>query len=138
MPPGCRHLFVYGTLRRASPHPMARFLEQKACWLGPASAPGRLYDLGPFPGMTEAQSDQGRVQGDVYELPGTGQTLAELDRYEGCACAEEELGPFTRRAVPVRLASGEELTAWVYFYGGPVWEGQRIASGDWINERLAD
>jgi gamma-glutamylcyclotransferase (GGCT)/AIG2-like uncharacterized protein YtfP len=53
--------------------------------------------------------------------------LAELDRYEIDASAL-----FERRLVPVVCDSAERLTAWVYFYRGPVREEQRIASGDYL------
>ena len=52
MEPECRHLFVYGTLRRGSGHPMSRFLAARARLLAGARVPGRLYDLGGFPGLT--------------------------------------------------------------------------------------
>ena len=48
----CRHLFVYGTLRRAVMHPMHATLSRAAEFAGAAMLPGRLYDLGEYPGVT--------------------------------------------------------------------------------------
>ena len=38
--------------------------------------PGRLYDLGAYPGLTEARTEQEWVLGDVYELAEPENTLA--------------------------------------------------------------
>ena len=62
------YLFVYGTLRRRSRHPMARRLAELAQFVGPAKIAGRLYDLGRYPGLQEVQSPDDWVQGDVYDL----------------------------------------------------------------------
>ena len=42
--------------------------------------------------------------------------LAWLDAYEGIVPGSEEAGEYTRLERPVRLASGQEITAWVYLY----------------------
>src|SRR5947209_16498275 len=96
-------LFVYGTLRRISKHPMARFLAERAKFIGEATVPGRLYYLGRFPGMTEAEAAGETVVGDVYELASE-EALAELDRYEG---AESPLPSFFERGeAEVTLTDG--------------------------------
>jgi len=123
------HLFVYGTLRRISKHPMARFLAERATFIGEATLPGRLYNLGRFPGMTEARMQEELVVGDVYELADGEETLAELDRYEG---AESPLPSFFERgSAEATLADGTKVQAMVYWFRGEVKESQRIASGDY-------
>src|SRR5262249_50018101 len=122
------HLFVYGTLRRISKHPMARFLAERATFVGEATMPGRLYNLGRFPGMTESQTPGDVVVGDVFDLPSE-ETLAELDRYEG---AESPLPSFFERGrAETTLADGRKVKAMVYWFRGEVKESQRIASGDY-------
>ena len=44
------HLFVYGSLRSESAHPMARRLRVSARLIGKGSARGVLYDLGAYSG----------------------------------------------------------------------------------------
>ncbi len=45
-----RHLFVYGTLMRASRSPYAQLLRARAQFVGEGWTPGRLYHLGRYPG----------------------------------------------------------------------------------------
>ncbi len=122
-------LFVYGTLRRVSPHPMARFLAERARFIGEATVAGRLYDLGHYPGMLEADAAADLVMGDVYELSDGVQTMEELDRYE---MVESPLPSFFERGeATVMLRDGTNVTANVYWFRGAVTESQRIVSGDY-------
>src|SRR5690348_1815592 len=106
-------LFVYGTLRRLSRHPMARFLAEQARFLGGGTVAGRLYNLGRYPGMTPAASAADRVAGDVYQLAGE-QTLQELDQYEN---AESPLPSyFERGSAEVTLTDGRQVQAMVYWF----------------------
>jgi gamma-glutamylcyclotransferase (GGCT)/AIG2-like uncharacterized protein YtfP len=122
-------LFVYGTLRRLSKHPMAAFLAERARFVGEGTVAARLYNLGRYPGMTEAACPADRVSGDVYELAGGTETLDELDRYEN---AESPLPSFFERGRAVAtLADGSQIEAMLYWFRGEVVESQRIASGDY-------
>src|SRR5271156_5857568 len=77
------YLFVYGTLRRRSRHPMARRLAETARFVGAAKIAGRLYNLGRYPGLLEPTSPNDWVHGDVYDLgERAAQVLAEMDAYE--------------------------------------------------------
>src|SRR5262249_45622859 len=121
-------LFVYGTLKRRSRHPMARKLASSARWLGTATIAGRLYNLGRFPGLKEPRSPRDQVHGDIYDL-GTDceRTLAEMDAYENA-----ESPPPTPYERELTVVSGEsELTAWVYWYRGNVREDMFIAGGSY-------
>jgi gamma-glutamylcyclotransferase (GGCT)/AIG2-like uncharacterized protein YtfP len=109
------HLFVYGTLRTGSDNRFARMLAERARSIGPAQVPGRLYDLGSYPG---ARPGGGSIQGEIFQLHDPAAILAKLDRYEG---------PEYERAVTV--ANGIEC--WIYWYVGPE-PGRLIASGHWF------
>jgi len=125
------NLFVYGTLRRASPHPMAQFLAQRSSFVGEAAITGRLYNLGRFPGMTETDTSSERVVGDVYLLDAERALIQELDRYEN---AESPLPSFFERGdAEVTLTDGRKIEAMVYWYRGAVDESQRIGSGDYLD-----
>jgi gamma-glutamylcyclotransferase (GGCT)/AIG2-like uncharacterized protein YtfP len=126
-----RYLFVYGTLRPCSGHPMARLLAERARHVGAARAAGRLYNLGRFPGVLEAANEKDWVLGDVYELPAEPSLLEELDRYEN---GESPLPAFfDRQATEAVLATGETLPVWIYWYRGRIREEQRIISGDYAD-----
>jgi gamma-glutamylcyclotransferase (GGCT)/AIG2-like uncharacterized protein YtfP len=123
------YLFVYGTLRRASKHPMAHYLDRHARWLGPATVPGRLYDLGPYPGVLPAADAGDQVHGDLCEMNEPDAVLARLDEYEGCPLGQPEPGLFERALATVTTEAGDSLQAWLYYYRRPVREEQRIESG---------
>jgi gamma-glutamylcyclotransferase (GGCT)/AIG2-like uncharacterized protein YtfP len=123
-------LFVYGTLRRRSRHPMARRLAEAARHVGPAKIAGRLYDLGRFPGLKEPRSAQDWVQGDVYDLGDAAeQTLGEMDVYENVDSAPP--APYDRQQTTAFLPDGQPVSTWVYTYRGEVKDAQFIASGSY-------
>lgn len=132
VPGSVRHLFVYGTLRRAGGGPARRLLEEGATFVGAARVPGRLYDLGDFPGMREPASPEDRVVGEVYELSAPDELLPRLDAYEGCAPADPPPHPFRRSVRLAELEEGTRLPAWVYLYRPSVREARRIPSGDYL------
>jgi gamma-glutamylcyclotransferase (GGCT)/AIG2-like uncharacterized protein YtfP len=121
-------LFVYGTLRRISPHPMAKFLAERALFLGEGTVAGQLYNLGRYPGMTQVIAQENRVVGEVYQLTDK-ETIRELDRYEN---DESPLSSFFERGrADVTLADGTTVEAMVYWFRGPVAQSQLIKSGDY-------
>ncbi len=111
----CPFLFVYGTLRKGSDHPMAEYLAARAQWVGPAKTRGRLLDLGFYPGLLEPAGPGDWVQGDLFELADPPKTLAVLDDYEG---ANKQPPLYVRQLGRIVLACGEEKAAWIYFYRG--------------------
>ncbi|MCA1819644.1 MAG: gamma-glutamylcyclotransferase [Thermoplasmatota archaeon] len=125
-------LFVYGTLRTATGHRMARLLQGQARRIGRATAAGRLFDLGDYPGMAPARISGDRVRGEVFELHDAG-TLAALDEYEGTEDPEPE---FIRRQVFVTFTDGTRRRAWAYQWTGATKAAARpIASGDYLKRR---
>jgi gamma-glutamylcyclotransferase (GGCT)/AIG2-like uncharacterized protein YtfP len=121
-------LFVYGTLRPFVDIAMANWLRGAARYLGPASARGRLYDLGAYPGMKEPRGRGERVVGDVYRVLNP-QVLRVLDRYE--AGPAREKARFVREHCVVKLHRCGRKAVWVYAYRCSVVNAARIASGDY-------
>lgn len=114
-------LFVYGTLRPFVDIEMAKWLRSNARYLGSAATPGRLYDLGAYPGMKVARGRRERVVGDVYRITNT-RVFRVLDRHEA---------RFVRERCVVNLARGGRKIAWTYRYRHRVASAGRIASGDY-------
>jgi len=121
-------LFVYGTLRPFVGVPMGRWLQTVAVYAGPARTAGRLYDLGPYPGMRPARARGELVRGDVYRIANP-RVWRTLDRYEASGPAIR--ARFVRVPCVVAFARGRRRRAWVYAYRGNALRARRIASGDY-------
>ena len=124
-------LFVYGTLRQGSGHPMARLMQQHARLIGAGSFRGKLFLVDHYPGVVPSDDPNDRVLGEVYELTRARWLLALLDEYEGYRPQSPECD-FVRRVAPVTLADGATLAAWIYVYTRPTLRLRRIYSGDFI------
>ena len=128
------YLFVYGTLRAESAHPMAHRLKAGARLVGKGAAPGLLYDLGEYPGALFGPEEKYRVVGEVYALEAP-RLLADLDKYEGTAPPDEDgEALFERITVKVKLKNGSTVDAWAYGLKQPL-RARLIGSGDFIADR---
>ena len=122
-------IFVYGTLKRRSRHPMARRLAQAARWVGAGRIAGRLYNLGRFPGLKKPRSSDDWVHGDVYDLSACPAFFDELDAYENAESPPPT--PYVRQPATVELEDGRRRAVHVYRYQGEVSEDAFIASGSY-------
>lgn len=124
-------LFVYGTLMRGMPFPMAAFLEQHAVFLGEGRLPGKLYDLGGYPGLVYLPKQETHfVTGHVFELADPERVLAILDAYEMIDPVFPENGEYQRMEVLVETASAT-VCCEVYLYRHFTDELAEIPNGDW-------
>jgi len=124
-------LFVYGSLMSTARHRMGERLRAEARLIGPATIQGRLYRVSWYPGVSETTDPEERVHGELYALDHPARALAWLDAYEGIAPGSRESGEYIRVERPVRLDSGEEITAWVYLYQKDVSQLSLVAGGHW-------
>ena len=124
-------LFVYGTLRRQSSHPMARYLEAHSTYLGRAKVAGKLFDLGRYPGLVEADGPEQTVFGDLVEVHDP-RVLDKLDRYENGGIGKGQA--YERQLVEVTWSSKPRKgLAWVYWYRGALEGCGQIETGDYFN-----
>jgi gamma-glutamylcyclotransferase (GGCT)/AIG2-like uncharacterized protein YtfP len=124
------HIFVYGTLRSESDHPMARRLCMRARHVGRGSVPGRLYDLGWYPAGVFDANEKRRIVGDVFALKSGSLLLAELDAYEAGD------PNYARAVLDVELTVGGTIAAWTYVVTREP-RARLIQSGDFIAHRNA-
>lgn len=116
-------LFVYGTLRRESSHPLAARLAATCEYLGEATLPGKLYwTKDDFPGLIPDEGPE-VVTGDLYQAPDVN-LLDVLDLYDG--------NHYERRRLPVSSQVTGLAAAWVYLYQAPVDPERLIPSGDFL------
>ena len=115
------HVFVYGTLRRGGTRAMP-IIFPDAMFIDNATVPGRLYDLGAYPGLLLDESDS-LVVGEVYEVDD--EILKRLDDFEAAS-------NYRRKQVEISLGSQRKV-CWTY-EPDPEFYSLRtlIASGDWI------
>ena len=123
-------LFVYVTLMQGQRNELAGMV--RASWMGRATMPGCLYDLGSYPAAKQdGAGAAGRVRGELYRLADPEGAIAELDRYEGFDPRAPEASEFVREWVEVGLESGGALQAWAYLYNRPVDELRLVPGGDY-------
>ncbi len=111
-------LFIYGTLLINTESEIARFLSKNSRLIGVFQTYGQLYDLGPYPGLTEDSSQTNSIGGHLLELLNPSLTLARLDQYEGIISGREEEGEFRRALIEV-YQDEQKQTAWAYLYNKP-------------------
>jgi gamma-glutamylcyclotransferase (GGCT)/AIG2-like uncharacterized protein YtfP len=107
-------IFVYGTLKtgeeRAHQWPVApKRIE-------PAVARGALYDLGPYPALTEGSD---AVLGELWHIGAEHllKTITVLDRIEGFGTDDIDL--YVRRITPVTVPTAAAQEAYAYFIADP-------------------
>lgn len=111
-------LFVYGTLMRG--FRLHGLLAGRAEYVGEGEVSGLLFDLGSYPAAL--RGDAGSIRGEVYRLADPGLWVA-LDSAEGSQYHRGEVG--------VRLASGGQVTACMYWYVAPLGGAVAIPGGDY-------
>lgn len=118
------YVFTYGTLRPSLATGTAARLIAGLEILGPAVVCGRLFDLGPYPGLI---AGPGRVLGDLLRVA-DGPRLVALDAFEGCGGSNPL---YQREAWRATRPDGSEVGAWVYVYARAVTGARAIESGDY-------
>jgi len=126
------YLFVYGTLRRASKHPLAQEVAREARYLDRACVQGQLFLLDGYPGLIPSTDPRELVYGDLYRLPAGSQLLQRLDAYEECSTEDPQPHEFLRRQARITTNEGQSVKAWLYLYNRSTAGRIRIASGDFF------
>lgn len=105
-------LFVYGTLRPGNTETMY--------------IPGRLYDLGWYPGLVLDTPNPGLVAVERVSVD----SLAPFDLYEGYHEANPECSLYLRQEVTVL-----GVTGWVYVYNQKYDVNKLVPCGDWLKHK---
>ena len=125
-------VFVYGTLMRGEPN-FARLSEggDLECALL-ATMPGRLVDLGAYPGLVVDASMQ--VEGEFVRVRNVKRALDRLDRLEGfCGYGPDSL--YHRVLTTVDAGDGRLREAWTYVLAQSAERYSTIPSGNWRKHR---
>jgi gamma-glutamylcyclotransferase (GGCT)/AIG2-like uncharacterized protein YtfP len=131
------YLFVYGTLLpERAPYGVADAV-RRLRYVGRASAQGRLYDLGEYPGAVLDAASRMKIMGRVFELPEGKDVLKSLDEYEGFDPQDKESSLFAREQAKIKLEDGPSLLCWVYVYNQDVGQAKLISDGDYLKYQAA-
>src|SRR4051812_34926181 len=117
-----KHLvFVYGTLRQGGLRAMPDIFPDSK-FIGQANVSGRLYDLGPYPGLL-LDKPNSSVIGEVYEIDDD--ILKKLDDFEASS-------NYWRKQMEVSL-DNQKMICWAYEPDSQLYPRRiLITSGDWI------
>ena len=126
--------FVYGTLRAGQPN--AHLLRGAIARARPAMLRGaQMWDLGPYPMITEA--GEGQISGELLEIEPLryAATLQSLDRLEGVNGARpDDPRALYRRLKRWVIVEEQPIEAWVYFGREALARrGKWVQGGDWLS-----
>ena len=120
-------LFIYGTLM-----PGLRLEAEMhgARFVGAAQVPGRLVDVGRFPGfLLDWSTGDGQVRGEIYEVDDA--HLARLDVVEGMVRGDRSASQYWRETVTVLSGPLQGQRVKTYMYNRPTDGCTPIAHGDY-------
>ena len=121
--PSMNRLFIYGTLM---PGLRLDAEMQGARFVGAAQVPGRLVDVGRYPGFL---AGEGLVTGEVYEVDDA--HLALLDGVEGVVSGDRAASQYWREEVTVTSGPLQGQRVQTYVYNRPVEGCTAIPHGDY-------
>ena len=130
------HLFVYGTLMSTARAAYGRVervrLARECANLGAATVPGRLFDLGRYPGCIGDAPSGHLVHGEVVRLLEPDESLRWLDAYEGLQPDGGAGDEYVRERCVATLADGLRRDVWIYLYRGATTGLREITGGRWL------
>jgi gamma-glutamylcyclotransferase (GGCT)/AIG2-like uncharacterized protein YtfP len=124
-------IFVYGTLLPGRAPRDVREIVGQLRHVARGSMPGRVFDLGPFPGAVHDDTALTRVQGEVFELPESNEHLRKLDEYEEFDPSRPDQSLFVREKHRIELVDGSQVHCWVYVYNRDPGRAQTVPHGDY-------
>lgn len=127
------YIFVYGTLRKESATNMYYVLARHCEYFSDGYMQGKLYEVDGYPGAIESDDIKDKVYGELYKIVSSGEVLPQLDEYEECTDKFPEPHEYIRKKLPIRLAGGDEVTAWVYVFNHDVSNLIHIETGDYAS-----
>jgi gamma-glutamylcyclotransferase (GGCT)/AIG2-like uncharacterized protein YtfP len=128
------YLFVYGTLRKGVNNQVKEEIINDVEWIGETEIPGRMYDIGRYPGAVPlTNNERGVIRGEIIKIMYPERVFKLLDHYEGYNPEELDRSEYYRAKEKINLEDGQEIDAWVYWYNFSVDGKKRIESSDYLD-----
>lgn len=109
----------------------ARFIRQHCTLIGVGTTPGRLFDLGTYPGIVYEPNAETSVFGEVFRIDTNKESLNEyLDRFEECGPEFEQPNEYKKEVIPVDV-NGKVYHASSYIYNRNLDGLKMIDSGNY-------
>ncbi len=109
----------------------ARTIRDNCTLIGEGIVPGRLFDLGTYPGMIYEPESTTKVTGEVYRIDANKTFLIKyLDRFEECGPEFDQPNEYRKEIIPVDL-NGIIHHAATYIYNRNLDELEMIESGNY-------
>ena len=129
------YIFLYGTLLPELAAGNLRPLLARLEPVGRATVPGRLFDLGDYPGAVFDMSAPSSVHGRVFVLAGR-DALREFDAYEGYDKRDVSGSVYWRVQRLVTLEDGSKVTCQMYAYNRDPTSAALIPDGNYLMYKL--
>ena len=129
------YIFVYGLLKSIYDNEPARLIRKNCTLIGEGSFPGKLIDIGSYPGAVYESKSDSKVYGEVYRIDKNKDELVSfLDQFEGVGDQFEQPNEYVREIIPIQI-DGREILASSYLYHWNYDGLKVIASGRYENEK---
>lgn len=127
------HIFVYGLLKSMYDNEPARFIRENCSLIGEGYFPGKLIDIGTYPGAIYQKDSPTKVHGEVFRIDRNEIELVKyLDQFEGVGAQFEEPNEYVRKLIPIQMEENE-IDASCYLYNWPIEGKVIIESGRYEN-----
>lgn len=132
-------LFAYGTILDNPQDPQVQAaITRYTNKIDDALVPGRLYDLGGYPGavplLKGKEEENHWIKGQILEIIDSHRAFRVLDAYEDADINHPKAGLYRREKIEVVPSSDPEtpLNCYIYWANNVPATSPRIADGDWL------
>lgn len=126
-------IVVYGTLHKKINSTTHSVLAHHCHCVSDGFMYGKRFDLNGYPGAIESSDIKDSVHGGIYNFSTSNKVLHLLDEYEECNNKFPKPHEYIRKKLPITLANGDIVSAWVYVFNHDVSFLMQIESGDYTN-----
>lgn len=124
-------IFVYGLLKSIYDNEAALFIRQHCSLIGTGTIPGRLFDLGNYPGVVYEADAETIVLGEVFKIHSNkDELISYLDEFEECGPEFDQPNEYRKEIIPVSV-NGAIYQASSYIYNRNLDGLKLIESGNY-------